>query len=409
MVTWADLNKRQQTYLKSVYEVDQLQEANIKSAGASGRWNNTPASVWRWMPYNAADAPLLEKIQGAGYRDEGTGSTFAALERRGLVLCKYEQDPLGFSILFVQITKEGRKMVRDALGIKAPKAPAVGTLQEWHWRALAKAYTAGEHGVREEGISYGRIGWNTWVRLRNYQIHGVDYPLIRERNGVSITPFGIGYYERSFARYHEMYPEVDAPQPREQHHPFDPFVEVIQNQRTCRACHGEYPVAVTRTYQQDQKWAWSVEDRATRIPGRVTSKYGKIEHCLCREEAIQEVSTTFLTLLDQIAAQGWQLSFPYHYWFDYLDYLVGGVSLGREPRWYAPELVRQKLLPLLDDREMQEERNILKSEIRYCYNEEVGKGSVYALASPGNFKKVPVAFTLHTYGTIDQSGGNDGS
>lgn len=83
---WADLNKRQQKYLQAVYEVDQAQEANIKQLGTRGRWNSTRVSEWRWMPYNAAGAALLRRIQDAGYRDEGTGSTFAPLERRGLVL-----------------------------------------------------------------------------------------------------------------------------------------------------------------------------------------------------------------------------------------------------------------------------------------------------------------------------------
>jgi hypothetical protein len=64
MPGWTDLNKRQQTYLQSVYEVDQLQEANIKAMATRGRWNRTPASEWRWMPYNASGAALLHRIQG---------------------------------------------------------------------------------------------------------------------------------------------------------------------------------------------------------------------------------------------------------------------------------------------------------------------------------------------------------
>src|ERR1700730_13788566 len=104
-----NLNESQQQYLQAVYEVDQAQEDAIKGLGARGQWNSTPASEWRWMPYNAAGAALLHRIEDAGYRDEGTGSTFAALERRGLVLCKYEPGSLGGPILFVQITKAGRK------------------------------------------------------------------------------------------------------------------------------------------------------------------------------------------------------------------------------------------------------------------------------------------------------------
>jgi hypothetical protein len=167
MPSWGDLNKRQQTYLQAVYEVDQAQEANIKLGGARGRWKSTPASEWRWMPYNASGAALLRRIQEAGYRDEGTGSTFAALERRGLVLCKYEPATLGGPILFVQITKAGRKLVREVLGFKATKALPVGMLREWHWRALCRAYVRGEQGMgydsdTEDGFGY--VSWNSCWR-----------------------------------------------------------------------------------------------------------------------------------------------------------------------------------------------------------------------------------------------------
>jgi hypothetical protein len=210
-------------------------ETNVKLAGARGRWNSTPASQWRWMPYNAAGAALLRRIQEAGYRDEGTGSTFAALERRGLVLCKYEPGSIGAPILFVQITKTGRKLVREALGLTAPKALPTGTLREWHWRALVHAYQAGAAGVREWPKG---IGWNTWLRLRDYRVKGQDRPLVEEaivacepylrrrwpgdegvmsteRSALRLTPFGEQFYRENWQRYRELYPEVDAPVPGE--------------------------------------------------------------------------------------------------------------------------------------------------------------------------------------------------
>src|SRR5260221_14397904 len=113
-MSWADLNKRQQHYLQAVYEVDQAQEANVKWLGSQGRWNNTPASEWRWVPFNGSGAALLRKIQNAGYRGGGTGSKFAAFERGGLVVFKYEPATLGRPILFLQITRAGRKMVSQA-------------------------------------------------------------------------------------------------------------------------------------------------------------------------------------------------------------------------------------------------------------------------------------------------------
>lgn len=231
---WDQLNKRQQQYLEAVYDVDQMLEANIKADAARGRWNSTPASVWRWMPYNAAGASLLSKITDMGYRDRGTGSTFEALERRGLVLCKYERDFLGFSILFVQITKSGRKLVRDGLNMKTPKAPPPGTLREWHWKALVYAYKAGDQGVEEWPRG---IGYQTVRRLVEYQVKGEDRPLVnwvkvqcepymrRRWPGDSgyltdirevqcITSFGRQYYRENWQRYKEMYPDVEAPEPK---------------------------------------------------------------------------------------------------------------------------------------------------------------------------------------------------
>lgn len=218
---WADLNKRQQTYLKAVYEVDQAKEAAIKGLGSGGRWNSTPASEWRWMPYNAAGAALLYKIQDAGYQDQGTGSTFEALERRGLVLCKYEPGSLGGPILFVQITKARRKLVRDALNIKPSKALPVGTLREWHWRGLCRAYVRGEQGLPYDsdlGDGFGYVSWNTCLRLRDYRYQGQERGLIREGCrgepfGLVITDFGRQYFRENWQRYRELYPDVDAPEP----------------------------------------------------------------------------------------------------------------------------------------------------------------------------------------------------
>ncbi len=232
-MAWADLNKRQQDYLKAVYDVDQGQELSIKRAGGEGHWNSTPASVWRWMPYNAAGASLLRRVEDMGYRDHGTGSTFAALERRGLVLCRYEPGSLGGPILFVRITKDGRKMVRDALNLKAPKALPPGTLREWHWRALVYAYRAGERGIEEWPRGIGHM---TVRRLEEYRVNGQECPLIgyvevscepyvrkrwpgdngyttTVRNVLRITPFGLQYYRENWQRYRDLYSKLEAPEP----------------------------------------------------------------------------------------------------------------------------------------------------------------------------------------------------
>ena len=105
------------------------------------------------------------------------------------------------------------------------------------------------------------------------------------------------------------------------------------------------------------------------------------------------MSASFLTLLDRLAEQGWQVSFPHHYWIDYLDYLVGGVSLGRERRWYDPELVKAKVLPLLDDTNLDDTRNVVKGDMRYCWNERRGCGSIYLRGLSGGLSMRPIALT----------------
>src|SRR5947209_383063 len=80
--------------------------------------------------------------------DEGTGSTFNALEARGFIKCKYtwkrrDGDREAMErFLMLQITKEGRALVRSATGAKAYRPGAPGVLKEWHWKAMAAAWRA---------------------------------------------------------------------------------------------------------------------------------------------------------------------------------------------------------------------------------------------------------------------------
>ncbi len=236
MTQWDDLNKRQQEYLKAVFDLDQSLEISMKQASASGDWNVPRASVWRWIPYNASYSSLLQKITDLGYRDRGTGSTFEALERRGLVECRYERAAIRGSILYVQITKVGRKLVRDTFNLSAPKALPPGTLRAWHWRALAYAYQVGEAGI--EAWPRG-IGDMTVRRLKEYRVKGQDRPLIgwvewpcepylrrrwpgdtgvpsTVRDVLTITPFGRQYYQENWQRYQDLYPTVQAPAPEKE-------------------------------------------------------------------------------------------------------------------------------------------------------------------------------------------------
>ncbi len=126
MPSWEDLNERQQRYLQAIYKTDQEQEADER-----GMWKRVgkprPAREWRWMEYgviNDVGSTLYTKLYLRKLIDEGTGSTFNALESRGFITCKYTRirrngNRTFDSFLMLQITKEGRALVRSATGAKA--------------------------------------------------------------------------------------------------------------------------------------------------------------------------------------------------------------------------------------------------------------------------------------------------
>ena len=422
-VTWQSLNKRQQDYLTAIYQADQEVEAAERSRWSFGE-RTRPAAEWRWMPYATSfpsRLPMAVK-KHLGWTEqisEGTGSTLEALEKRGLILMQHlsaealrsrgiisewqgilEPDP----IPVIQITPAGRKLVRQALGVQMTRH-VTGTLQEWHWRALAKAYAeregkgvAMEHGWYGD---YGHSGWKTWLRLREYKpaplVQGYhepspDFPQ-RMNYYLQITPFGIAFYERAYSRYQALYPAIEAPAPPTPPDPFEPYSEIGQGHETCRACQGEYLVEIERVYQQARNFTWRVQETAKRISGVVTSQYGKVKQCDCEVREIAEIDAPMLSLLDTLMTQGWQMCFPYHHWITYLDYLVGGISLDREPRWYDAALVKEKVLPLLDATDLDDARNVVKGTMRYCWNEQRGCGSIYPQGLSGGLSMRPIALT----------------
>ena len=145
MPSWADLNERQQQYMQAIYETDQEQEADERRAWKRGG-TPRPAQVWRWIEYGVFDgvgSTLYTKLYLRKLIDEG--STFNALESRGFI------------------------------PVNIPGSP--GILREWYWRAMAEAWKARPAGVKSEyGEDYGHIGWNTWLRLRDFKAG----PLIEE-------------------------------------------------------------------------------------------------------------------------------------------------------------------------------------------------------------------------------------
>ncbi len=232
-MSWGDLNKRQQEYLQAIFEVDQEQEANEHSIWTRGG-RPRPAREWRWIEYGVFDGvptDLYSKLYLRKLIDEGTGSTFNALEARNLITCKYSTirhsgKPTFERFLTIQITPQGRKLVREATGIPREKPLPPGTLRAWHWRAMAEVWKARPAGLQSvAGSDYGHISWNTWLRLRDYKAGTLieEYSTWGKKEPwmsatpqiywIRLSPFGEQYYRDNWQRYRDLYPDVDAPRP----------------------------------------------------------------------------------------------------------------------------------------------------------------------------------------------------
>src|SRR5256885_14402464 len=96
--------------------------------------------------FDGVGSMLYTKLYLRKLVDEGTGSTFNALESRGFIKCKYTwkrrdggREALE-RFLMLQITPAGRKLVRSATGEQREKSLLSGTLKEWHWKAMVEAW-----------------------------------------------------------------------------------------------------------------------------------------------------------------------------------------------------------------------------------------------------------------------------
>jgi hypothetical protein len=217
---WKELNRRQQTYLRLIFEIDQHREA-LERGQDWRRSSNRPASQWRWIEYAeifGKSTTLRARIKEAKEVDPGTGSTFKALSTRKLIEIRYPYDDLQW--LDCKLTKQGRTVVRAGLRLEAPKKPPKGQLRERQWAALVGAYIAGDGGVkRDVNLNYGGFSWEwTWLRLRDYS----DGSLIEERSNfkggrheydLAITQFGRHFYRSNWKKYRELYPNINAPEP----------------------------------------------------------------------------------------------------------------------------------------------------------------------------------------------------
>jgi hypothetical protein len=220
-LVWKELNLRQQTYLRLIFEIDQHREA-LERGPDWRRSTNRPASQWRWIEYAeifGKSTTLRMRIKEAGEVDPGTGSTFKALSARKLIEIRYPYEDVQW--LDCKLTKQGRAVVRAGLRLQAPKKSPKGQLRERQWAALVAAYVAGDGGVkRDVNLNYGGFSWEwTWLRLRDYS----DGSLIEERSffneagrheyDLVISQFGRHFYRSYWKKYRELYPNVNAPEP----------------------------------------------------------------------------------------------------------------------------------------------------------------------------------------------------
>ena len=72
---------------------------------------------------------------------------------------------------------------------------------------------------------YGHIGWNTWLRLRDYKAgalveeYRTDGPYLAhvgystDIHWIRLTQFGEQFYRDNWEQYRGLYPDVDAPVP----------------------------------------------------------------------------------------------------------------------------------------------------------------------------------------------------
>jgi hypothetical protein len=210
----------------AIYETDQEKEREEKERAAA-TLRSRPADEWRWMKYGfemLGPTKLREKLEHLKIIDQGTGSTFEALEIRGYITMRHTSVPFSDPIPWIRISPKGRKLVRLATDEKRPAKQSVGTLREWHWRALVRAYESylsGDRGLEDEWslAKYGGIGWNTWLRLINYKINGDYKPLVKEIEDLEsssamgsyflqITEYGCEFYIQELEKYTLLYPDV---------------------------------------------------------------------------------------------------------------------------------------------------------------------------------------------------------
>ncbi|TQE33100.1 hypothetical protein [Streptomyces ipomoeae] len=204
---WDALNERQRLYMTVLYDEDQAVEAERKRDAASGVYDDTPASVWRWIDVVTPGSKLTsvqQRLALHDVRDEGAGSTLQALQRYDLIEVREEvrQGSRGRAkTVSAKLTKAGRAAVRA--GTKEPSRRRRGELSQYAWERLVRLWKAAPGTV----AIWGSATYDALVGRPNP-------PLAEGRLGdYRITEAGREHYRTHWARYAELYPDVAAPNP----------------------------------------------------------------------------------------------------------------------------------------------------------------------------------------------------
>jgi hypothetical protein len=234
---WDELNKRQQIYLETIYHADQAAEtAHHKEAART--WSNTPARVWRRLPFNGPYSYIAPALRHHKVYDTGAGATLAALRDRGLIESETWTGLLADQV-HVWITREGRAAVRAGLGLQSARAnKPKWALSEWLWREMARVAAAGPDGLLQDldprtrlyGEAHlylsesqaGRRGNRPYLKyvtsfkryeMRDINLRPYNPPAYgsRQVGHYQLTDEGRAHYTEYLEQYRELYPDIDAP------------------------------------------------------------------------------------------------------------------------------------------------------------------------------------------------------
>lgn len=214
LTAWQELNDRQQGTLAAIYELDQAKDESRRRRAARGNWDNTPASEWRQIDF-AHDPPdravfgtteLQHRLAGAGWDNQGNGSTMAALADRGLIKRSERPDSPGW-MYTVALTRDGRAAARAGLSLAPGGAPKAG-LSRRSWEVLVLLWDADRRGEP--------LRWTYSKTIEFVLIDKHVPPLAAVRQGAvgyEITDRGRDFYRQQYAAHTAAYPDVRAPHP----------------------------------------------------------------------------------------------------------------------------------------------------------------------------------------------------